>query len=238
MAGRKRTFVRWSWREYALQLSVVVIGIVVTFTGSGLIERWRTAREVRATMLLVHAELETNYLNIRQVRNWMQRETEAYRTLTENRRDLKAIPADTMASFTPLFGRMLSFRPRQDAFGVLKNSGLMASVHDKDLLLTITQGYATLAELEENVGMYYKLKLDVQSDMSKAFSRSERYAYCYGDMYRMWECIFSVPCSYDFMLSAPNFFPEGYTEALLADVERSARTIEAKYKPEKARGND
>ena len=29
----------WTWRDYALQLSVVIIGIVVTFAGSGLIER-------------------------------------------------------------------------------------------------------------------------------------------------------------------------------------------------------
>ena len=30
----------WTWRDYALQLSVVIIGIVVTFAGSGLISRW------------------------------------------------------------------------------------------------------------------------------------------------------------------------------------------------------
>ena len=62
----------WTWRDYALQLSVVIIGIVVTFAGSGLIERWRVAREVRATMLLVHAELETNRADFMQVGDYQQ----------------------------------------------------------------------------------------------------------------------------------------------------------------------
>lgn len=67
----------WTWRDYALQLSVVIIGIVVTFAGSGLIERWRVAREVRATMLLVHAELETNRADFMQVWDYQQWEMRA-----------------------------------------------------------------------------------------------------------------------------------------------------------------
>lgn len=234
----RKPFLGWTWREYALQLSVVIIGIVVTFAGSGMIERSRQARDVRAAMMLVHSELETNRMKIQEVWDWIQCEADAYRILTANRHDLKGIPQDTMDSFMPVFGRVLSFHPRQDAFDVLKNSGLMASIRDKDFLLTITQGYATLDELEENVGMYFNLKVTAQGDMSKAFSRSQREIYYSGDMYGMWDCILSVPSSYDFVLSAPYFFPEGYTEGLLADVDRSIRAIEAKYKLDKKPTDD
>ena len=129
----------WTWRDYALQLSVVIIGIVVTFAGSGLIERWRVAREVRATMLLVHAELETNRADFMQVWDYQQWEMRACKFLTDNRRDLKRIPSDTLASFDPVYGRIHFFHPRRDAFEVLKNSGLMSSVPDKDFLLAVTQ---------------------------------------------------------------------------------------------------
>lgn len=54
-------------------------------------------------------------------------------------------------------------------------------------------------------------------------------------MYERWECIFSVPCFAEFMLTAPYYFPEGYIEGLLADVDRSIRAIEAKYKLDKNR---
>ena len=62
----------------------------------GLIERWRVAREVRATMLLVHAELETNRADFMQVWDYQQWEMRACKFLTDNRRDLKRIPSDTL----------------------------------------------------------------------------------------------------------------------------------------------
>lgn len=221
-----------------LQLSVVIIGIVVTFAGSGLIERWRVAREVRATMLLVHAELETNRADFMQVWDYQQWEMRACKRLTDNRRDLKRIPSDTLASFDPVYGRIHFFHPRRDAFEVLKNSGLMSSVSDKDFLLAVTQGYAVLADLEENISMYYQLKLTAQNDMSKDFSEKQRERFYTGDMYERWECIFSVPCFAEFMLTAPYYFPEGYIEGLLADVDRSIRAIEAKYKLDKKTTDD
>ncbi len=157
MTKKNKSFPARTWRDYALQLSVVIIGIVVTFAGSGLIERWRVAREVRATMLLVHAELEPNRADFMQVWDYQQWEMRACKRLTDNRRDLKRIPSDTLASFDPVYGRIHFFHPRRDAFEVLKNSGLMSSVPDKDFLLAVTQGYAVLADLEENISMYYQL---------------------------------------------------------------------------------
>lgn len=90
---------------------------------------------------------------------------------------------------------------------MLKNSGLMSSVSDKDFLLAVTQGYAVLADLEENISMYYQLKLTAQNDMSKDFSEKQRERFYTGDMYERWECIFSVPCFAEFMLTAPYYFP-------------------------------
>lgn len=206
MTKKSKSFPARTWREYTLQLSVVIIGIVVTFAGSGLIERWRVAREVRATMLLVHAELETNRADFMQVWDYQQWEMRACKFLTDNRRDLKRIPSDTLASFDPVYGRIHFFHPRRDAFEVLKNSGLMSSVPDKDFLLAVTQGYAVLADLEENISMYYQLKLTAQNDMSKDFSEKQRERFYTGDMYERWECIFSVPCFAEFMLTAPYFF--------------------------------
>lgn len=57
-------------------------------------------------------------------------------------------------------------------------------------------------------------------------------------MYGMWECVLSVPCSYDFILTAPYFFPERYTEELLTDLDRSLQAIEAKYELDKKQTDD
>lgn len=57
-------------------------------------------------------------------------------------------------------------------------------------------------------------------------------------MYGMWECVLYVPCSYDFILTAPYFFSEGYTEELLTDLDRSLQAIEAKYELDKKQTDD
>lgn len=68
--------------------------------------------------------------------------------------------------------------------------------------------------------------------------RSQQDVFYSGDMYGMWECVLSVPCSYDFILTAPYFFPEGYTEELLTDLDRSLQAIEAKYELDKKQTDD
>lgn len=54
----------------------------------------------------------------------------------------------------------------------------------------------------------------------------------------MWECVLYVLCSYDFILTAPYFFSEGYTEELLTDLDRSLQAIEAKYELDKKQTDD
>lgn len=224
-----------NWREYALQLSVVIIGVMVTFIGSGLVERWRQARDVRATMTLIHSELEKNRALLQETLDWLGKETHAYRTVTDNRFDLHRIPRDTIDSYFNVLGRILSFHPRSDAFEVLKNSGLMTAVNDKNFLLTVSQGYASLAEMEENIDIYYELKRQSQDEMSKGFSDADREKYYFGDQYAMWACVLSSRCFSDFVISAPNFFHPDYINELTADIDRSIKAIEAKYDTEKYR---
>lgn len=45
----RRGFASWSAGDYFKQLSVVIIGIVVTFSGSGLLDRIKIRRQIRQT---------------------------------------------------------------------------------------------------------------------------------------------------------------------------------------------
>lgn len=229
MARKKKLFSSWTWREYVLQLSVVIIGIVVTFAGSDWISSRSRASEVRATMGLVHAELETDRARLRETLDWMRWEAHAFQVLTHNRGDLEQIPGDTMSSFAYVGGRILSFHPRRDAFEVLKNTGLMAAVRDKQLLLTVTQGYAALSEMEENIALYYAQKINAQNEMTRSLDDAAREAYYFGGAYAMWGLMLAQPVFADFMLSAPSYFEEGYLAGLVMDVDRALEALEKKY---------
>lgn len=63
---KKKSSIKWTWLDSALQLSVVSIGIMVTFIGSDLIGRWSRARQQKAVMQLVVSEPEATIAPIKQ----------------------------------------------------------------------------------------------------------------------------------------------------------------------------
>ncbi|MFR0895039.1 MAG: hypothetical protein ACLSGF_09485 [Alistipes onderdonkii] len=109
--GRKPAF-NWTWRDYALQLSVVIIGIVVTFAGSGLISRWASQRQVRTVMQLVVSELEQNREMLRDVYSNLDYDRRGMLMFMEYD-ELEDIPADSLAHYSLLLSYLPSYRPQQ-----------------------------------------------------------------------------------------------------------------------------
>lgn len=231
---RKRKPSHWTWREYLLQLSVVIVGIFVTFVGSDLVSRRLQVRDVKATMKLIHMELLDNRAKLDEILNWMAWEQHACDLLGRNRDDLHAIPADTMAAFTNVAGRIYAFHPRRDAYEVLKSSGLMARISDKESLVAIARCYAALDELSGDIDTYYQQKIDAQNELSKQMNASERDRFYNQGPYEMWTIIFSKSGAADFYLGAPYYFTEGYLEGLVAEVDETVRRIEGTYRVDPA----
>ena len=151
---------RWTWRDYALQLSVVVIGIVVTFAGSGLIERWQRARQVRTTMLLVYEELKTN-LGLRD--NCCEKlrfDQDGMLMFDHYGRNVDLIPTDSLDRYVSLLGTMRGVDIQNDAFEVLKSSGAIQFVGDKELLMKVLGCYRQLATFKARVDSYNQSKIN------------------------------------------------------------------------------
>ena len=133
----------WTWRDYALQLSVVIIGIVVTFAGSGLISRWASQRQVRTVMQLVVSELEQNREMLRDVYSNLDYDRRGMLMFMEYD-ELEDIPADSLAHYSLLLSYLPSYRPQQEALEVLKSSDIVSAVGDKQFLADIFGCYNRL----------------------------------------------------------------------------------------------
>ena len=58
---RVKTIVKgWKLEDYVRQISIVVIGVLITFMGSDLVTRNSEKKDIRATMLLIKEELKSN----------------------------------------------------------------------------------------------------------------------------------------------------------------------------------
>lgn len=220
---------RWSWREYGIQLSVVILGVMVTFIGSGLIDRWRQARQVRATMQLIVGELAYDRMQVESVCERLRFDLQGSHLFERYAKDVDRMPADSLARYLPLLGAMRAPAFRTDALEVLKTSGVIQSVSDKSFLMELLGCYGELTSFEERVDLYNRRKLEAMnhflaSDASTGFSNlSPREA---------WRRMLEDPLCNSFVDASSNFFGddgEAYFDKTVARFDEMIAAICSQY---------
>lgn len=145
-AGRRSEGGR-PWGDYARQLLVVIVGVALTLAGAGLIERWHEARQVRSAMQLVYDELKAD-------RELTEEVCRGIALLEEYGGDIRRMPADTLEKYRSAVERTDDFVPQRNALEVLRSSGAMAAVEDKQLLFEVLECYAYLERFGAAVETY------------------------------------------------------------------------------------
>ena len=220
----------WTWRDYALQLSVVIIGIVVTFAGSGLISRWASQRQVRTVMQLVVSELEQNREMLRDVYSNLDYDRRGMLMFMEYD-ELEDIPADSLAHYSLLLSYLPSYRPQQEALEVLKSSDIVSAVGDKQFLADIFGCYNRLNDFRENVAMYSGRKQDAQNHL---FVNTPGFSLAPMGTYGSWKIIFEDPLCAAFIGTSAYFFGGGdYFGHMIRAVDDVIASINKKYRFER-----
>lgn len=217
----------WTWRDYALQLSVVITGIVVTFAGSGLISRWVGQRQVRTVMQLVVSELEQNREMLRDVCSSLDYDRRGMLMFMEYDR-LEDIPADSLAHYSLLLSYLPSYRPQQEALEVLKSSDIVSAVGDKQFLADIFGCYNRLNDFRENVAMYSGRKQDAQNHL---FINTPGFSLAPTGTSGSWKIIFEDPLCAAFIGTSAYFFGGGdYFGRTIQAVDDVIASINNKYR--------
>ena len=73
--------VTWKIEDYALQLSVVILGVLITFGGGNMLNKRAKAKEITNAMELIKIELETNRKSIQEIGKTLAIEQNASRAL-------------------------------------------------------------------------------------------------------------------------------------------------------------
>lgn len=226
-AGTQRATSRWTLRDYALQLSVVVLGILITFVGSDLIGRWSRQQQVKRVMQLVVAELEQNRNQLQEVCDGLRYDRQGMLMLHRCGMDVEAVPLDSLERYRDILSRLYTFRPQQDAQEVLKTSELFSSVRNKELLVELLGCYNRLNDFRDGVLLYGNLKVDAQNHLfahGKDFSAGDR------DLRRSWRAMLDDPMCAAFLSTSAYFFgfEDNFGEQI-ADVERTIGRIKHEY---------
>lgn len=227
-AASQRVAARWTLRDYVLQLSVVIVGILVTFVGSDLIGRWSRQQQVRRVMHLVVAELEQNRELLLQVCDGLRYDRQGMLMLHRYAMDVEAVPLDSLERYRNMLSRLYTFRPQQDAQEVLKSSELIAAVRDKELLVELLGCYNRLNDFRDGVMLYGNFKMEAQNHL---FAHSKDFYAGDQDLRRVWRAMLSDPVCGAFLGTSAYFFGFGddFGEQI-ASVERTIDRIKNEYR--------
>ena len=148
----------WKLGEYTRQLSIVVLGIVITFLGSAAIGSIKEHKEVRTALRLVVSELQENKNTLNEVINRIQLEKDAACFLYRDKDNLASAPADTLNEYFIVPFQLTLERPTNDALELMKTSGIFPKLDDEKLGLQIIKTYNEMQLAIDSYSYFNKIK--------------------------------------------------------------------------------
>lgn len=151
---------RWGILSYLRELSVVIIGILITLSITNAINNYNRQQELKGMLKLVKQELNDNRKNLLSVKERWDGEQRAFLYLKENLNHFEKIPADTLKEYSYTIGAIYSFTTKNDSYDVLKNSTIKQYIKQKDLLPQLSKVYRGLDALNGQLEIYSRRKSD------------------------------------------------------------------------------
>lgn len=111
----------WKIGDYIRQLSIVMVGIIVTFAGSNMITDYSQSKEIVNALQLVKNELELNKKEVRRITERIQLERKACSYVLKYRDCIEKASEDTLRMYSNIPFQSRSFVYTKDAYGITKN---------------------------------------------------------------------------------------------------------------------
>ena len=132
----------------------VILGIVITFTVQGMIDRARERHEVRAALNLVRSELATNATDVAEMTDYLRQERVSANYFLKNLKTLEQCPNDSVRFHSGIIFADATITLSDDALELLKMSSLFQKIGDNDLAMKIIRAYDTCDNIAANLNRH------------------------------------------------------------------------------------
>ena len=136
----------------------VILGIVITFTVQGIINRTNEKREVRSALDLVRSELVTNAEDIAIMSDYLRQERASAGYFLSHLEDLDACPPDSVAYHSGIIFADASITLSDDALELLKMSSLFQRIGDVGLGMKIIRAYDSCASIAAGLNRHVEVR--------------------------------------------------------------------------------
>jgi hypothetical protein len=157
---RKR-WTNWVWGDFVLQLATVIIGILVTFGGSSLIQKRAGRRETATVLSMVKSELQGSLDRIEYLRERLAYEHTGAITLRPYIDNPEAMPLDSIEKYLNVIAGIRTFDPATNSLEVLENSSHIQNIRNMALVRDLFAIYGQMTDFDERLNRYNLPKLSI-----------------------------------------------------------------------------
>jgi len=140
--------------EYFRELSIVIIGVLITLFITNYISGSNKQKEIKGMLGFIRAELIENKENLEWIKWRWEGEQYIFKLALKNSDNLKQIPADTLKKYNYAIGALYSLSTKKESYELLKTSMLMQYIKDKNLLRKLSGMYGRLQNLDAQLSRY------------------------------------------------------------------------------------
>lgn len=139
---------------YFRELSIVIIGVLVTLTITDRINNYNRQKEIRGMLTQIKEEQEENLRTLEWNQLRWQGEQFMFGLLQQHKNEPEKIATDTFTKYEYAIGAIYSPSFSDDSYELLKSSLLVQYVKDKDLLRRLSETYRELKGLSKQLSSY------------------------------------------------------------------------------------
>lgn len=156
---RDNWFLRgWETSNFFWQLATVVIGILITFGGSALIQNRSDRKETAYILSMVRDELQENVGLIGMNREILVRDSVAVAALQPCISNPRCMPVDSLVIYMDIIMTSMRHNFMTTSLEVLKSSSQVQAIRNKELLRDLFFSYANLNDLQLRMQSYCSIK--------------------------------------------------------------------------------
>lgn len=147
-----------SLKSFLKDLLAVVLGIFITFTVQGLINRSADRKDVRSSLGLVRSELVRNIEDISVMKDYLYQEIRSAEYFLAHKDSLKECPVDSLNYHSGMIFADVTFTLSHDALELLKMSSVFQKIGDNDLSMKIIRAYDTCGSMVDYLNRHFAAK--------------------------------------------------------------------------------
>lgn len=151
----KKTFLKsLSIVAYLRELSIVIIGVLVTLVITNSFNSYSRQKEIKGILIQVKEEMKEHLTKLEWNQLRWEGEQHIFNLLQQHKNNLNTIPADTLAHYSYAIGAIYSPSFINDSYELLKSSMYIQYIKDKELLRRLAELYRELGGLSRQLSTY------------------------------------------------------------------------------------